>query len=188
MLLQKWDLRQLQPEDFEGTESRCNAINDDESSKFDKTLTMSGKLASMFRIFMEGDPCNEMLDKRNHTTAEITIKAATDGSCYNNGSELVITGAGVTFYGHEDLDTALRVPANLAQTNQVGELLATRTLAKKAPRNRNILDETDLKYMMNVLLGLRQCLENEGYIGILNASLIRDTVAALRERNTEVWF
>ncbi|KAK0241000.1 hypothetical protein EDD85DRAFT_727176, partial [Armillaria nabsnona] len=135
MLPPKWDPRWLQPEDFE---EQTTGESNEELCEFDKTLTMSGPLANIFRIFTEGDTHNETLDKRNHKVAPTTIQAATDGSCHENGSELATAGAGVTIYGHEDLDTALRVPKNLSQTNQVGELLATRTLAKKAPKTHNL--------------------------------------------------
>ncbi len=93
----------------------------------------------------------------------------------------------MTIDSYEEMDTALRVPLNLLQMNQVGELLAMRTLIKKVPRNKNLRDETDSKYVINVLIKSRKCLENEGYIGTPNAELIQDTITHLRERETETF-
>ncbi len=93
----------------------------------------------------------------------------------------------MTIDGYEEMDTALHVLLNLLQTNQVGELLATRTLIKKVPRNKNLRDETDSKYVINVLIKSRQHLENEGYIGTSNAELIQDTITHLREREMETF-
>ncbi|PBK59856.1 hypothetical protein ARMSODRAFT_991040 [Armillaria solidipes] len=92
MLPPKWDPRQLQPQDFEEETAEEDG---EEHWKFDKTLTTSGPLANIFRIFTEGDVCNETLDKRNHSAAPTTIRAATDGSCHKNGSELATAGAGM---------------------------------------------------------------------------------------------
>ncbi|KAK0421829.1 hypothetical protein EV421DRAFT_2012316 [Armillaria borealis] len=50
------------------------------------------------------------------------------------------------------------------------------------------MDDTDSKYVINVLVKSKQRMEDEGYIGVPNATLIRDTVAALRERETETCF
>ncbi|KAK0429607.1 hypothetical protein EV421DRAFT_1947584 [Armillaria borealis] len=54
-------------------------------------------------------------------------------------------------------------------------------------KNKNLQDETDSKYVINVLIKSRQCLENEGYIGTPNAELIQDTIMHLRERETETF-
>ncbi|KAK0221507.1 hypothetical protein IW262DRAFT_1447889 [Armillaria fumosa] len=63
-----------------------------------------------------------------------------------------------------------------------------RTPVKKALKTHNVLDDTDSKYVINILTKSKQHLEDEGYIRVPNASLIHDTVTTLRERETETWF
>lgn len=184
-LLPKWNPLHLQPEDFEDAEMSDTGEN---IVKFDKRITMAGPLANIFRVFMSGKVCNNVLDKTEHNEVMQTICTATDGSCLDNGSESAAAGAGLTINSYEELDMAVQVPPNLRQTNQVREMLTTLVLAKKAPQNKNVLDETDSKYVMSVLTKVRQRIEDEGYIGTQHAELIQETIATLWKRKTETSF
>ncbi|KAJ7673855.1 hypothetical protein DFH06DRAFT_934015, partial [Mycena polygramma] len=56
----KWDPRRTQPEDYEVQED--NNADDDGWIVFDKSVTTSGPLANIFRIFTEGDVTNNVPD------------------------------------------------------------------------------------------------------------------------------
>ncbi|KAK0443026.1 uncharacterized protein EV420DRAFT_1233574, partial [Desarmillaria tabescens] len=116
----KWDPRFMLPKDYEEAPKIL-----EEGYKFDRRVTTTGDQANLFRIFTEGGVCNDLPDLRIGPSNTAIITAVTDGSCIDNGTANAQAGTGIYVEGEETLKIALRVPATLPQTNQVGEAVAT---------------------------------------------------------------
>ncbi|KAJ3725102.1 hypothetical protein C8R42DRAFT_540193, partial [Lentinula raphanica] len=119
----KWNPLKKQPEDYEN-EERDNEV-DENSHKFDHKLTTNGSLSNAFRIFIEGEECNEiLLQEWSNIDERGPVVVYTDGSCMNNESDEASAGSGVHFPNGDYEDRAIRLPSEMRQTNQTGEIIA----------------------------------------------------------------
>ncbi|KAK0244533.1 hypothetical protein EDD85DRAFT_945872 [Armillaria nabsnona] len=153
----------------------------DEGYEFGRRVAIIGSIANAFRVFTEGEVCNELLDLRIAPPSDV-ILAATDGSCHENGTEEARAGAGIFVEGENRLERALRVPSNLQQTNQVGEALAAKVLADSVNTRTMLHNDTDSKYVLKHLTTSLQTMEDAGYIGIPNKKILQAMVASYRRR------
>ncbi|KAK0209607.1 hypothetical protein IW262DRAFT_1238206, partial [Armillaria fumosa] len=119
-LPKKWDPRFMIPEDYkEGPNPQ------DEGYEFDRRITTHGTIADAFRIFTEGETCNELPDLRIAPRGE-EVQSATEGFCLENNNEDARAGAGICVVRGNGPKSPLRVPQNLQQTKQNGEALAAK--------------------------------------------------------------
>ncbi|KAJ3748252.1 ribonuclease H-like domain-containing protein, partial [Lentinula raphanica] len=108
----------------------------------------------------------------------------TDGSCQHNGSDEAKAGAGI-YYGEDNiLNKSIRIPDNLPQTNQTGEIISTKVAATDVDPGHSLTILSDSKTAIDGLTRNRQRWEDNGFIGVANATEIQTTIAALRERST----
>ncbi|KAJ3709506.1 hypothetical protein DFJ43DRAFT_1135264 [Lentinula guzmanii] len=121
-LPQKWNPCNRLPEDFEPHESWHPGA--------EKERTLS----DAFRIFTDGRKCNTTADMSwmSETQGE-TITVYTDGSCENNGGEDAVAGAGIFVRDNNPLNRAIRIPNELVQSNQTGEIISIKEIAEAAP-------------------------------------------------------
>ncbi|KAF5344335.1 hypothetical protein D9758_013247 [Tetrapyrgos nigripes] len=199
-LPQKWDPRHIQPEDHEPdkapeTESKDTTI-------FDPRVTVIGSLSDTFRIFTEGDVCNDLPDLTPNQELTIqTTTVATDGSCTDNGRKNARAGAGVFFGENDDRNQSIRLPGHLykktgahiiqlplEQSNQTGEVVAVKVAAEIAPLREDLTIETDSKYAQIQLTSKARENEDNGYIGVKNRELLKAAVGTLRQRKSVTIF
>ncbi|KAI0772297.1 hypothetical protein BD413DRAFT_474178, partial [Trametes elegans] len=127
LLPSKWDPRGEHPEDYEDTqmeETLTEGIQ--EATLFDRRVTTHGFEGSIFRIFTDQAPlANVRLDMKldSDGTSELTL--ATDGSCLRNGDRDAVAGAGVFVDIAHPSNLSIRLPAEIGQSNQTGEAVAT---------------------------------------------------------------
>ncbi|KAI0714821.1 hypothetical protein C8Q76DRAFT_588713, partial [Earliella scabrosa] len=127
----KWDPSSRQPEDYEDEEMEQleHALSESGSDMvpFDRRVTTRGDLGQAFRIFTEESPVYNgsipMELDENGTSACV----ATDGSCINNGERNAQAGAGIFFGDGNHLNRSIRLPPEMVQSNQTGELIGTMT-------------------------------------------------------------
>ncbi|KAI9061457.1 hypothetical protein FKP32DRAFT_1541828, partial [Trametes sanguinea] len=108
------------PEELEG--------RDDGKRKFDKHIITRGSTADVFRIFTDEreSVCPESEERilTANSGGQERMIIATDGSCFRNGEEGAVAGAGIYIQGREEDSVAVRLPAEWNQTNQTGEIAA----------------------------------------------------------------
>jgi hypothetical protein len=173
----KWDPRKPQPEDYEVAESA--EPDDDGWVIFDRTVSVTGTLAEIFRIFTEGEVTNEVPDMRLNDNFAVEETVATDGSCFKNGCDDANAGAGI-FYEEEDpRNQAIRLPETLEQSNQSAEMVALKEAVQNANADADLRIESDSKYVINAVTKNRQKMEDQGYIGVANKRLAQATVVTL---------
>jgi ribonuclease HI len=158
---------------------------------FDKTTSKAKTVADIFRVFTEKTdtrPERTMTSQRrqrrgrdNGKTRDMLI-IGTDGSCTNNGEADARAGSGGYADEGNPLNFAIRVPKEVAQTNQTGEMLAVTHVATNADTSIDIFIESDSQYTIKTLTTRLSNIEDRGYIGILNRELIQATIARLRQR------
>ncbi|KAI0746606.1 hypothetical protein C8Q80DRAFT_1271475 [Daedaleopsis nitida] len=189
----KWDPRGAQPEDWEvHDQKRANgeaALFGESLVPFDKRVSSHGNLTEVFRVFTSGDVCNEIPDTISEESVgngHLTI--ATDGSCIDNGQVSARAGAGVFVEDGHELNREVRLPPNIAQSNQSGEVTATLIASKIAPKDIILVEETDSQTTMESLTKWRADHEDSGYALQGNAALLKATVAALRSRRARTYF
>ncbi|TFK80037.1 ribonuclease H-like protein [Polyporus arcularius HHB13444] len=113
---------------------------------------------------------------------------ATDGSCLYNGERRAKAGAGVFVEGDQRLNKSYRLPEEITQSNQTGELIAA-ILATEIPDGRaRVIMETDSRTTMDSVTKWTQRHEDSGYILQKNAHLTRVAVAKLRMRHAHTLF
>jgi ribonuclease HI len=177
-LLYKWDPYKSQPEDHKDQADGAN--DDDDWVLFDRQVMVTGQLGEIFRIFTEEEVMNEVPDMRLGEDNAPEEEIATNGSCFKNGYEDAIAGAGV-FYGKDNpKNQAIRLPATLEQTNQTAEMVTMKEAVKSAGKNTDIS-----KYVINAVTKDRQKREDWGCIGVANRDLERATIVELRKRKTK---
>ncbi|TFK92560.1 ribonuclease H-like protein [Polyporus arcularius HHB13444] len=113
---------------------------------------------------------------------------ATDGSCLYNGERRARAGAGVYVEGRQDLCRSFRLPEELEQSNQTGEITATLLASTAADERTRVIQETDSQTTMFALTKWRSQHEDTGYILQKNAGLTRTTIARLRMRKAHTVF
>ncbi|RPD57417.1 hypothetical protein L226DRAFT_467550, partial [Lentinus tigrinus ALCF2SS1-7] len=129
LLPPKWDPRGLHPADYEERDhqileaARTNL--GDDLILFDRRVTVKGTVADAYRVFTEGEVCNDLPDVRIELSDIEAVTVATDGSCLNNGQADAKAGAGVFFGIDHPRNRSVRLSPYLAQSNQTGEAVAT---------------------------------------------------------------
>ncbi|RDX47934.1 ribonuclease H-like protein, partial [Lentinus brumalis] len=113
---------------------------------------------------------------------------ATDGSCARNGERNARAGAGIFFGENHALNTSVRIPTCLEQSNQTGEAVAALIATTKAPSRTRITQITDSKTTMDSLSRWRQRHEDTGYILQNNATITKTNLARLRMRRAHTLF
>jgi ribonuclease HI/exonuclease III len=182
----RWDPRST--ETVEEDENREESDDDEDGwINFNPALVTGGQIGNTLRIFTGKEPkmrgsVRELIRRRDADWEEI---AATDGSCENNGHDNAKAGAGI-YYGLEDQrNRAIRVPQEMKQSNQTGEMLAIKQLAEEADPERNLRIETDSRYAIAACTTNLRKMEDEGFIGVSNRELIQVAIARLRQRKTQ---
>ncbi|RPD53729.1 hypothetical protein L226DRAFT_446382, partial [Lentinus tigrinus ALCF2SS1-7] len=129
LLPPKWDPRGRHPADYE--EENHSALDEvrtdlgDDLVLFDRRVTVKGNIADAYRIFTDGEVCNDLPDVQIESSGNEVVTVATDGSCLKNGQTDAQAGAGVFFGVDHTRNRSIRLPPNLAQSNQTGEAAAT---------------------------------------------------------------
>ena len=111
---------------------------------------------------------------------EITVYM--DGACMNNGKKNARCGSGVWFNDANPRNRAMRIPGD-PQSNQVGEIAAIIAALEVVPPYQPIKILTDSKYVIEGLTTHLESWENDGWIGIKNASLFRKAAHLMRYRS-----
>ncbi|THU76135.1 hypothetical protein K435DRAFT_624850, partial [Dendrothele bispora CBS 962.96] len=83
---------------------------------------------------------------------------------------------------------SVKLPLYLCQSNQTGELVATKLAAELANPDVELKIETDSKYVIQILTTKKNQMEDNGYIGVSNGTLIKSTIASLRSRKGKTLF
>ncbi|KAJ8691276.1 hypothetical protein PTI98_010865 [Pleurotus ostreatus] len=144
------------------------------------------KLKDIFRIFTYG---GKNLEAQTLTNVEgEKIRLATDGSCQEANTINAKAGAGIFLGLDNERNRALRVPNDLLQTNQVGEMYAALEAVKLFPGDETLEILSDSKYVIKALTSNLEKNEDRGFIGVANKDLVRQTVAALRNRRGKTHF
>ncbi|KAJ3805366.1 hypothetical protein F5876DRAFT_69854 [Lentinula aff. lateritia] len=147
-------------------------------------VTTYGNLANAFRIFTDGEKNTDLPNtKRTTTNTEIqSIDAYTDGSCIENGTDEASAGAGVYFPDGQYSDCAIKLPKEIKQSNQTGEIIAIKEAVEITDEEINLTIHSDSKTYVQGLTTNLQKWEDQGYMNIENAQEIQATVASIRRR------
>ncbi|KAH9915666.1 ribonuclease H-like domain-containing protein [Fomitopsis serialis] len=175
---------------MQNAESADENAGEGEWTYFDSSLTTKGTLADTFRIFTHGELANSTYLRRRgqRATEENTITVATDGSCFDNGTNSAQAGAGAYVGEGSDNNFSLRLPPEIKQTNQTGELTAVSETCRRVNNDAPLDIVSDSRYTIDEANDLRQRHEDRGYIGVENAREIRSMVVNLRKRTSRVRF
>lgn len=154
---------------------------------FDPTITDTGELTDVFRVFVdtELDPRRVATRRppRPYMVREEAVEVHTDGSCNANGGGNAAAGSGVWFGNADGRNLALRVPARLNQSNQVAEIYAVTAAAAVTPPFAPLHIVSDSKYVVDGLTIHLQKWERKGWLEVANAQAMREVVARLRARS-----
>lgn len=110
------------------------------------------------------------------------INVYTDGSCKNNGDEDALAGAGVWYAPNDARNLALKIPPDLKQSNNTGELIAILAAVQQANTKETLTIHTDSQYSIACMSCPGTSMEKKGWIGTANKEIIRALLAHLRER------
>ncbi len=186
----RWDPREKQPNDHE--EEEMAALRREELDEglvpFDRRVTTHGDLGNAFRIFTDAEPASVATIHMELEEDGSELIVATDGSCYNNGEKDARAGAGVFFGNQHPLNRSVRLPPELEQSNQTGEITATLVASTTADTHARLTQITDSRTTMDSISKWRQKHEDTGYILQKNANLTRLVVARLRMRKAHTLF
>jgi ribonuclease HI len=111
-----------------------------------------------------------------------------DGSCMNNGSEEAIAGAGIFSPDEPEPNRAIRLPREMRQTNQTGEIIGIKEALEAVDKETEITINSDLKTCIGGLTKHLSKWEDARYMDIENAHEIQVTAARLRERKAPTNF
>ena len=176
-LLQKWDPRMADEQ------APRNEAHHEGWQTFNKQLATVDNVQDIFRVFTEDNAMpDEPAQGEMPNIPQGITRVATDGSCLAAWTTNVSAGARV-FYGVNDArNMAVRVPRTWVQTNQTGEMTAVlRAVVNNNIDHANLQIGSSSQYAINTLKKHLASLEDTGYIGKSNRSLIQLTVAKLRE-------
>lgn len=152
---------------------------------FDPSVTQTGPLAAVFRVFTHGSGVEESVAARPPRPFEVVgeeVEVYTDGSCIGNGTAAAAAGSGAWF-GHEDeRNEGARVPYD-AQSNQTGEVYAILLAERQVPPFVPLHLVSDSKYVVDGLTTHLAKWEERGWIGVANSVPFREAAAALRARS-----
>ncbi|KAL7282742.1 hypothetical protein ACG7TL_004216 [Trametes sanguinea] len=182
----KWDPRAEHPEDWEEEPKvSWHQGEGQDATPFDRRVTTKGNIADTFRIFTEGNGRHgDAYGHRRPPPVGAVMEVATDGSCTRNGEKTAAAGAGVFVSEGDERNCAVKLPPNMAQSNQTGEITAALLAAKVDTAGDALIIETDSRTTMDALTKFRAEYEDQGFIGVRNGNLIRAAIAALRQRDT----
>ncbi|KAJ3715748.1 hypothetical protein C8R42DRAFT_583287 [Lentinula raphanica] len=179
-LPQKWNPCSVLPEDFEPQVVEAPRRRE---GTFDPRITTRGSLSDAFRIFTEGRKCNTTADLSElDVTNDENIAAYTDGSCENNGGDDAVAGAGIFVTENSPLNRAIRVPNELVQSNQTGEIVSIKEIAESAPPNAGLNIYSDSLTMVEGLTKNLKSWEDKGFTNVANSLEIQVTAARMRAR------
>ena len=105
----------------------------------------------------------------------------------NNGKQNARSGSGIWFRHKNPRNLAIRVPG-VAQSNQVGKLVAIIAAAKATPPYQPLKIVTNSKYAIYGLTDHLESWENDGWINIENAILFKKAAHALRHQSARTTF
>jgi ribonuclease HI len=135
-------------------------------------------LEDAFRIFTEDHADNpdppEMVDIVPEINT-INIEIYTDGSCTNNRSEKARVGAGIFVKENDPQNRTIKIPTELTQSNNMGELIA----AKEAVQNiveKSLIIHSNSKLVVNGLTKYIREWEDNGFIRKENAHMFQTQV------------
>ncbi len=188
----KWSPAGEKPEDFEtnlqrATEREMNRLPEGVVA-FDRRVTTYGNVGNVFRVFTDGDVCNNLPDMSIDEIANRLCVMATDGSCLRNGQADAQAGAGVYIADNHPANLSLRLPSSISQSNQTGEAVATLMATKSADDTTPPIQETDSKTVLDCLTKYRARHEDDGYVFEANSKLTKAIVASLRARKARTYF
>ena len=181
-LPEKWNPMNERPEDYENVET---PLYDDRGlMPFDHRITQYGTLADAFRVFTEGEKHCKIPDLRwNDNYDNIPkIKAFTDGSCVNNGDSNASAGSGIYVAENSRYNRSIKIPSELSQSNQIGEIIAIKEVCEIIPRNTELHILSDSSTVVNGLVKNWKRWEDIGWIGIHNDWELQTTIARLLYR------
>jgi ribonuclease HI len=112
------------------------------------------------RIFTEGTTTNDVPDMRLDHTFATEEYVATDGSCFNNGQDNAIAGAGIFYEDDDERNEAIRLPKTLEQSNQTAEMVAVKEAARNAG-DVHLRLESDSRYALNAVTKNRKKWEDQ---------------------------
>ena len=192
LLPEKWDPRRMQPQDTEVRPHRSRPQPGDEEGEewtpFDAAITTKGNLSDIFRVFTEGTTMNELYHRPRPTDVTEDIVVATDGSCFHNGQGDAVAGAGGYAGDEHAANFSLRLPAELHQSNQTGEIVAVSETATRTEEALSLHVTSDSRLTINEATTLKEKHEDCGYIGTANAPLIRKMIGNLRQHPEDTYF
>ncbi|TBU36216.1 hypothetical protein BD309DRAFT_985100 [Dichomitus squalens] len=119
----KWDPRTPQPEDYE--QAPEEADEEENYVPFDPRITVHGTIVDTFRIFTETTPPGLVPPDTRIEQDRPLLTVGTDGSCLNNSERNAQAGAGVFVEPGHPANRSVRLPTELEQSNQTGELVGT---------------------------------------------------------------
>ncbi|KAF9073029.1 hypothetical protein BDP27DRAFT_1487656, partial [Rhodocollybia butyracea] len=139
-LPEKWDPQSELPEDYQLKPKQDDFPEGSPWDEIDVRVTTRGTLAEIFRIFADPKclPTNFLPDLKFTEANEIRATAATDGSCIDNGKENARAGAGIFFGEYNQDNQAIRIPPQLTQSNQTGDLVAVKIATETADKARGL--------------------------------------------------
>ncbi|THU92328.1 hypothetical protein K435DRAFT_672306 [Dendrothele bispora CBS 962.96] len=115
-----------------------------------------------------------------------TVTVSTDGACFNNGETNAAAGCGI-WYGHDDpRNLSLRLPQNITQSNQSGEIVALLDPLYNISKDATLVIRSDSQYTIDGLTKHLIDWEQKGYIGVENGKLFQAVAAALKQREGPV--
>jgi len=145
-------------------------LNNDEIT-FNPTLTCNESLAETFRVFVDPSRISALPALRPPPTGRILscpkITIYMDGACLNNGKKNAACGGGTWVSQGSPLNAAIRVPG-LAQSNQIGEIVAVIHAVASVPISQPLEIVLDSKYVIEGLTEHLQKWEDQGWIDIKN--------------------
>ncbi|KNZ80733.1 Ribonuclease H1 [Termitomyces sp. J132] len=160
-------------------------ITGEDTHIFELNLTTKGPLRDGFRVFVKQTQDTEtQIDyERTYQRPPDLITVYTDRSCIRDENGNKKAGAGIWF-GENDLrNRAIRLPDDLAQTNNAGEAVAILVAAQSVPKDQAILIKSDSKLILDNITKDLKKREDEGWIGMANKSIMRPLVVRLKERS-----
>lgn len=147
-----------------------------------------------FRIFGKKLKTNDMpvgptqtinIERRHQLNTTIVY---TDGSCKNNGDQDAKAGAGVWYANNDQRNMTIKIPNNMEQSNNSGELVAILRAIQNTETTDILQIHTDSQYSLSCTQRIGLAMERHGWIGTANKETIKAILAHLRTRKGETYF
>ena len=181
-LPEKWNPMNEFPEDYENIEPPPQ--EDENLRPFNYKITQYGTLADAFRVFTEGQKSYRIPNMKwnyNHNNT-FKIEAFTDGSYANNGDRNASAGSGIYVSDNSNYNRSIKIPSELTQSNQIGEIIAIKKTCEIIPKNTELHILSDSNTVLNGLLKDWNKWEDIGWIGVQNSWELQTTIARLLQR------